>query len=65
MGHCRSCDAILSVSEDTRKSPVTGDYFYLCNTCLGDIALDIPESIEDDDPIWDEIGELDDISREL
>lgn len=62
---CDSCNVILSLEEQKRKSEVTGDYFFLCNTCLGDIATDIPDSIPEDDPIWDEIIALDDISGGL
>lgn len=57
MSHCLSCNVILSVAEDKRKSSVTGEEFCLCDTCLGDIALDIPESLEGDDPIWDQLSE--------
>lgn len=64
MGHCLSCNAILSVAEDKRKSAVTGDEFCLCNVCLGNIALEIPDSLAEDDPIWDEISELDNLPWE-
>jgi len=58
---CLSCQVILTNEEQKRKSTVTGDYLDFCNGCLSGIALDIPESISGDDPIWDQIGNEGDI----
>ena len=54
---CKSCQAILSNEEQSRKSLVTSEYLDLCNACLSDIALDIPDSLSGEDPIWDQIAD--------
>lgn len=57
MSRCLSCNVILSYIEEKRKSSVTEEFFNLCDVCLGDIALDIPYSLEGDDPLWDKIAD--------
>lgn len=54
---CLACNVILIDEEAKRKSAVTKDYLDLCNACLGTIAEDIPESLSEDDGIWDAIDE--------
>lgn len=49
--HCCACDVLLSDLEATRKSPITNEYLDMCDHCLGSIAGQIPESIEDEDPL--------------
>lgn len=62
---CLSCQVILSAEEATRKSPVTQDYFDMCNTCLGLIAADIPNSFDRDDSVWELDSEfIDDEERD-
>lgn len=37
MSRCESCDRILSTSELCRKHAETGEYLYLCNSCLREV----------------------------
>ena len=52
---CLSCNALLTDKEATRKSNVTHEYFDMCDNCLYELLDDIPESIPDDDDLWDDI----------
>jgi hypothetical protein len=38
--HCRSCDALLTDFETSRRSLVTGDYIELCQQCFTEIKGD-------------------------
>lgn len=51
---CLSCNIILTDEEQRRKSTVTGDYFDLCNKCLGTIVDTIHPSITPEDRLWDD-----------
>ena len=61
---CVSCNTILTDKEATRKSPITFEYLDMCNVCLGSIAADIPNSV-DDPEFWDYDDEFVDESHEL
>ena len=57
--HCKSCDALLSDFEATRKSVRLGDYIDLCNKCFDTIKDDIDYSerqdlLEYEDMDWEE-----------
>lgn len=47
---CLACNDPLNNRESTRKSPLTGVYYDLCDKCLGTISDQIQsiEGIEDD-----------------
>lgn len=51
---CKACNSLLTISEDKRKSLVTGDELGLCNRCLHPILPDLVESIDAEDDIWDD-----------
>lgn len=37
MSRCASCDRILSTAELCRKHSETGEFLYLCNSCLREV----------------------------
>lgn len=53
---CLSCDTNLSDKESCLKSPVTGEYYDLCFSCLEDIGY-IYEDMEDEE-VENEMSEL-------
>jgi trehalose-6-phosphate synthase len=61
---CKSCDVLLSDAEAIRKSSVSKEYLDLCDRCLGTIAHQIPNSIDEDDPFWDNFDDWEDEEAE-
>jgi hypothetical protein len=58
---CKSCDVNLTDAEAIRKSSVTSEYLDLCDRCLGTIADQIHESIDEDDSFWESMYDDDDM----
>lgn len=58
MSRCKSCDALLTDFEATRKSLSTNEYLDLCNGCFAPISDEIP-TIDREDLLT----ELDDIEH--
>lgn len=56
---CLSCDCLLSLAEDKRKSEVTGEYYQLCDNCLSTTdILFVPDTPMEDGVDEDESESL-------